>query len=162
MQECSGFRRRTGLRLRDDAKHHVPVRLGIVACQLRGANVQPCPRLLERDGGLQPSKHNQHARRSIFEYRLRRHETHEAADHPRWHIGRDTQQRLGAAERARRHANDGERLVAEAHRSSDDGWITAKPRLPVVIGDYDHRRVARRASFIGPNQPSGGRLHAQH
>jgi hypothetical protein len=45
------------------------------------------------------------------------------------------------------HADDGERIVAEADRSTDDGFVSAKLGKPKSVADQDN--PASRVFFFG-------------
>ena len=109
-----------------------------------------------------PSTLNRRADRSSkTDCAERRRVSREGVDHPRGHVRGYAHQRLGA-KTARRYADDREGSAVHPHRPSDDGWIPAETRLPVLVRKNDDRRVAAGAALVRTNQATGGRGDAEH
>ena len=86
---------------------------------------------------------------------------HDRLHHHR-HVERPRAADLRPGESGRRDADDREDVAVEADLAADDVRLAAETCLPELVADDRHRMRARRLVVDAREQPSAGRLDAEH
>src|SRR5262249_6627413 len=115
--------------------------LRIFPCQMSGDNLYSRAGLRYRHAGLQPGHHLENRRGPIPQHSLAVRAS--LAQHRGRHKRPRRQLPLRAAERLRRHSDNGEGMAIDVDHFADGGRIPAEFTLPVGMRQYDDRIRAR-------------------
>ena len=135
----------------------------ILVCQPVGDHPQGGPGLLDGHRGSEAPEDRQSFLAARFEHRDGpRFGVRHDIEHGDRHEAGNADKGIGTAEARSRDAHHRERPTVDANRAADDRRVAGEPPLPVVVGQHEHRRVARHPCLAGRNQAAGRRPHAEH